>query len=55
MVEIIEDHVESIHLTNRTLELQEELERWIEVLKREYDPEKIILFGSFANDKVRRW
>lgn len=55
MAEIIEDHVESIQLRHRTLELQEELKRWIEVLKNEYDPEKIILFGSFINGKIKRW
>jgi predicted nucleotidyltransferase len=55
LAEIIEDHVESIQLRHRTLELQEELKRWIEVLKNEYDPEKIILFGSFINGKIKRW
>jgi len=37
------------------LELQEELERCIKVLKDKYDPERIILFGSFVNDNVKRW
>lgn len=55
MVEMIEDHLESVHSGNRTLELHEELKRWIEVLKNEYNPEKVILFGSFVNGKVRRW
>jgi predicted nucleotidyltransferase len=39
----------------RFIELQTELERWIETLKREYDPEMIYLFGSFAQGKVKRW
>ena len=40
---------------NRTIELQNELERWIEILKNQYYPEKIILFGSFAHGRVGRW
>jgi predicted nucleotidyltransferase len=52
---MIEDHLESVHSENRTLDLQGELKRWIEVLKNEYNPEKVILFGSFVNGKVRRW
>ena len=55
MVEMIGDHLESVHSGSRTLELQGELKRWIEVLKNEYNPEKVILFGSFVNGKVRRW
>ena len=55
MAEITKDYVESIHVKKRTLELHEELERCIEVLKDEYNPEKIIIFGSFVNDKIKRW
>ena len=35
--------------------LKDELRRIIEVIKREYDPEKIILFGSMAVNNVREW
>ena len=55
MAEITKDFVESIHVKKRSLELQEELERCIKVLKDGYDPEKIVLFGSFVNDNVKRW
>jgi predicted nucleotidyltransferase len=55
LAEITKDYVESIHVKNRTLELQEELERCIKVLKDGYDPERIVLFGSLVNDNVKRW
>jgi predicted nucleotidyltransferase len=55
LAEITGDYVESVHVNKRTLELREELERCIEVLKDKYDPEKIVLFGSFVNGKVKRW
>jgi len=35
--------------------LREELNRIVKVLKEAYDPEKIILFGSLAEDKVHEW
>jgi len=35
--------------------LKEELDRMIEVIKQEYDPEKVILFGSLAAKKVHEW
>jgi predicted nucleotidyltransferase len=35
--------------------LEEELYRIAEVVKEEYDPEKIILFGSLAEGKVHEW
>jgi predicted nucleotidyltransferase len=47
--------VKNISEQKRYIELQAELNRWIEVLKKEYDPESIILFGSFAQQKVKRW
>lgn len=40
---------------DRALMLREELERWVKLLKKEYDPDKVILFGSFAQNKVRKW
>ena len=35
--------------------LQEELDRIIKVLTNKYHPQKVILFGSLANGKTRRW
>jgi len=39
----------------RTLKLQTELRRYINVLKEKCKPEKILLFGSLANGKVGMW
>jgi predicted nucleotidyltransferase len=35
--------------------LNDELRRIVEVIKRQYDPERIILFGSMAVRKVHEW
>lgn len=35
--------------------LKNELKNIVAILKREYKPKKIILFGSFAKGKVNRW
>ena len=35
--------------------LEKELKRLVDMLIRNYSPEKIILFGSLANDKVHEW
>lgn len=35
--------------------LEEELSRIVEVLKRDYDPEKVILFGSMAEGDIYEW
>lgn len=35
--------------------LREELDRIIEVIRTEYRPEKIILFGSLADGAVHEW
>jgi predicted nucleotidyltransferase len=42
-------------LKEREKLLSDELSRIIEVIKREYDPERIILFGSMAVNKVHEW
>jgi uncharacterized protein len=42
-------------LEEREKLLNDELRRIVEVIKREYDPEKIILFGSMAIKNVREW
>lgn len=39
----------------RKKSLQEELARIIEVIKTEYRPEKIILFGSLAGGEMHEW
>jgi len=35
--------------------LEDELRRIVEVLKREYEPEKLILFGSIAEGNMHEW
>ncbi|MEW6482672.1 MAG: CRISPR-associated endonuclease Cas3'' [bacterium] len=55
MVENIRDYTENLLKNRRFVELQTELERWIEVLKREYNPEMMLLFGSFAQRKIKTW
>ncbi|MFB3885556.1 MAG: nucleotidyltransferase domain-containing protein [Thermodesulfobacteriota bacterium] len=42
-------------LEEREKLLSDELKRIVEVIKREYDPEKIILFGSIAAKKIHEW
>ncbi|MEW6103322.1 MAG: nucleotidyltransferase domain-containing protein [bacterium] len=39
----------------RAFQLNDELKRWKEILKREYNPYKIILFGSFPKGKIGDW
>jgi len=43
------------YLTLRSSQLEEELKRWLEILKTKYKPEKIVLFGSIAKGEVNRW
>ena len=40
---------------NRKRSLEKELKRITSVLEEKYTPEKIILFGSLANGKVKEW
>ena len=42
-------------LQEREQSLRDELDRMIEVIRTEYRPEKIILFGSLADDAVHEW
>lgn len=42
-------------IPERKKALEEELDRITEVIKRDYQPEKIILFGSLASGKVHEW
>ena len=39
----------------RGLRLEQELHRIVEVLIREYEPEKLILFGSAAQGELHEW
>jgi len=36
-------------------QLQKELDRYVDVLKSKYFPEKIIPFGSFTSGDIREW
>jgi len=42
-------------VTERKERLERELKRILDVLKKEYQPEKIILFGSLAQGEVHEW
>ncbi len=42
-------------ITERKRLLEEELNRIVEVIKIDYEPEKIILFGSLADGNVHEW
>lgn len=42
-------------LEEREKLLNDELRRIVEVIKRQYDPERIILFGSMAVRRVHEW
>lgn len=39
----------------RRMKLKRVLERWVDILKEKYDPEKVILFGSFGDDTTGPW
>lgn len=42
-------------IEERQNELRKELERITGIIVNKYQPEKIILFGSFAEDKIHEW
>jgi len=42
-------------IEERERSLRAELERIVEVIKAEYAPEKIVLFGSLATEHVHEW
>lgn len=42
-------------IQERQKSLHEELDRIVGVIKTEYGPEKIVLFGSLAADQVHEW
>ncbi len=35
--------------------LNEEYHRIIDIIKREYKPEKVVIFGSFSEKKIHEW
>ncbi len=41
--------------TERKNLLEEELHRIVEIIRKDYDPDKIVLFGSLADGKVHEW
>jgi len=41
--------------TQRHQQLAHELERLVSVLKQKYQPEKIIVYGSYSNNRVKQW
>lgn len=41
--------------SERKRSLQKELDRVLKVIKSQYQPEKVFLFGSLANGKVHEW
>jgi len=55
MVEEIKNYINTISKRKRFSDLNAELKRWIEILIKEYDPEGIFLFGSFARGEIRDW
>lgn len=44
-----------VTIQEREKSLRDELDRIVEVIKDEYAPEKIVLFGSLAADHVHVW
>jgi len=42
-------------VNERKKTLKSELNRIVNIIKKEYDPEKILLFGSLANGKIHAW
>lgn len=40
---------------NRKNKLEQELKRVVDKLRKEYDPQKILLFGSLAKGRTRAW
>lgn len=39
----------------RQADLRKELDRIVDIIVKEYHPDKIIVFGSLAEDKVHEW
>jgi len=47
--------VKLLNVNERKKILKSELNRIVNIIKREYKPDRIILFGSLANGKVHEW
>jgi predicted nucleotidyltransferase len=47
--------VKLVTIQDREKSLKEELSRIVTVIQNEYDPEKIVLFGSLAAEAVHEW
>jgi uncharacterized protein len=47
--------VNLLHLNEKEKALKSELDRIVGVIKKEYKPDKIILFGSLAQGNVHEW
>lgn len=45
----------SCRINRRKQLLESELSRIVEILRRDYGPEKIILFGSMAEGEIHEW
>ena len=45
----------SITSEQRRRQLQEELDRFVAIVTEQMRPERIVLFGSFAQDRVHEW
>lgn len=41
--------------TQRRVLLEDELERYVQILEKEENPEKVIVFGSVATGDVKEW
>jgi len=52
MVSNISKFVRNVDSRDREIQLSRELKRYVEIIKSEYNPEKIILFGSLAMGRV---
>ena len=55
MVENINSYVDNISNRERALLLNKELNRWLKILISQYNPQKILLFGSLPQKKVKEW
>ena len=42
-------------ITERKNLLEEELHRIVEIIKKDYSPDRIVLFGSLADERIHEW
>lgn len=55
IVNEIKEYVDNISFRKRELELNTELNRWMDILKSEYNPDMIFLFGSLTQRHIKKW